>query len=45
MGMAEALRTLGKNEQAIEYYQRYLDVLPNGSEAAVARNSIERLKK
>lgn len=45
MGMAEALRTLGKNEAAIEYYQRYLDVLPNGSEAAVARNSIERLKK
>ncbi|MFO0594624.1 MAG: zinc-ribbon domain-containing protein [Myxococcaceae bacterium] len=45
MGMAEALRTQGKNEQAIEYYQRYLDVLPNGSEAAVARNSIERLKK
>lgn len=45
MGMAEALRTLGKNEQAIEYYQRYLDVLPNGSEAPVARNSIERLKK
>ncbi|MFT3706110.1 MAG: zinc-ribbon domain-containing protein [Archangium sp.] len=45
MGMAEALRMAGKNEQAIEYYQKYLDVLPNGSEAAVARNSIERLKK
>jgi hypothetical protein len=45
MGMAEALRAQGKNEQAIEYYQKYLDVLPNGSEAAVARNSIERLKR
>ncbi|MBL8916190.1 MAG: zinc-ribbon domain-containing protein [Archangium sp.] len=45
MGMAEALRAQGKNEQAIEYYQKYLDVLPNGSEAPVARNSIERLKR
>ena len=45
MGLAEAYRIAGKNEKAIEYYQRYLDVLPNGAEAAVARNSIERLKK
>ncbi|MFZ5439026.1 MAG: tetratricopeptide repeat protein, partial [Myxococcota bacterium] len=45
MGLAEAYRMQGKNEKAIEYYQRYLDVLPNGTEAAVARNSIERLKK
>jgi len=45
MGLAEAYRIEGKNEKAIEYYQRYLDVLPNGAEAAVARNSIERLKK
>ena len=45
MGLAEASRIEGKNEKAVEYYQRYLDVLPNGAEAAVARNSIERLKK
>ncbi len=45
MGLAEAYRIEGKNEKAVEYYQRYLDVLPNGAEAAVARNSIERLKK
>jgi len=45
MGMAEAYRLQGKNEKAIEFYQRYLDVLPNGAEAAVARNNIERLKK
>ena len=45
MGLAEAYRIGGKNEKAIEFYQRYLDVLPNGAEAAVARNSIERLKK
>ncbi len=45
MGMAEACRMQGKNAKAVEFYQRYLDVLPDGSEAAVARNSIERLKK
>lgn len=45
MGMAESLRLQGKNDRAIEYYQRYLDVLPNGVDAAVARNNIERLKK
>lgn len=45
MGLAEAYRIEGKNEKAIEFYQRYLDVLPNGAEAEVARNSIERLKK
>jgi predicted Zn finger-like uncharacterized protein len=45
MGLAEAYRIGGKNEKAIELYQRYLEVLPNGAEAAVARNSIERLKK
>jgi predicted Zn finger-like uncharacterized protein len=45
MGMAEALRLQGKNEQAIEYYQRYLEVLPDGVDATVARNNIERLRK
>ncbi|MDP3157246.1 MAG: zinc-ribbon domain-containing protein [Archangium sp.] len=45
MGLAEAFRIQGKNEKAVEFYQRYLEVLPDGAEAAVARNSIERLKK
>ncbi len=45
MGLAESLRTQGKDERAIEWYQKYLDVLPEGSEANVARNNIERLKK
>lgn len=44
MGLAEAYRMMGKNEKAIQYYERYLEVLPNGSEAPVAKNSIERLK-
>lgn len=45
MGLAEACRTMGKNQRAVEFYERYLEVLPEGAEAAVARNSIERLKK
>lgn len=45
MGMAEAQRTSGNNAKAVEYYEKYLEVLPDGPEAAVARNGIERLKK
>ena len=44
IGMAEASRAQGKNEQAIEYYQKYLEVLPDGSEAKMAKGAIERLK-
>lgn len=45
MGMAEAQRMAGNTEKAIQFYEKYLEVLPNGAEAAVARNSIERLKR
>jgi tetratricopeptide (TPR) repeat protein len=45
MGLAEALRLGGNKERAVEYYRQYLEVLPNGVDAAVARNNIERLKK
>jgi predicted Zn finger-like uncharacterized protein len=45
MGLAEASRIQGHNARALEYYQRYLDVLPDGAEAPVARNNLERLKK
>lgn len=45
MGLAESLRTQGKYDKALEWYQRYLDVMPDGTEANVARTQIERLKK
>ena len=45
MGLAEAFRTQGKKAQAVEWYRRYLEVMPEGSEAVVARNNIERLKE
>lgn len=45
MGLAEAYRANGNTSKALEYYQKYLDVLPNGPEAAVAKSQLERLKK
>ncbi|MBL9037183.1 MAG: zinc-ribbon domain-containing protein [Archangium sp.] len=45
MGLAEAYRAQKKNDKAIEAYEKYLDVMPEGSEANVARNNIQRLKK
>jgi predicted Zn finger-like uncharacterized protein len=44
IGMAESSKGLGKKEQAIEYYEKYLEVLPNGTESKMARGAIERLK-
>ena len=45
IGLAETYRKMGKNSQAIDQYQRYLQLLPNGSKARVARTAIERLKQ
>jgi len=43
MGLAETCRSLGRNPEAVEYYRKYLDVLPNGPDAPVAKKAIERL--
>jgi predicted Zn finger-like uncharacterized protein len=45
MGLAETYRSMGKKDDAVQYYQKYLDELPNGSEASVARNAIQKLKQ
>ena len=45
IGLAETYRKMGKNSQAIDQYQRYLEILPRGSEARLARTAIERLKQ
>lgn len=42
IGMAEASKFKGNTEKAKEYYERYLDVLPGGPDAAVARNFLSR---
>ena len=45
MGLAETYRSEGKEEEAAEYYRRYLDVLPNGTDANVAKSALEKLKE
>ncbi len=45
MGLAETYRSQGKKAEAVRYYERYLEVLPNGPEAAVARSALERLRE
>ena len=45
IGLAETYRRMGKNAQAIDQYQRYLEILPSGSQARVARTAIAQLKQ
>jgi predicted Zn finger-like uncharacterized protein len=45
IGLAETYRSQGKKAEAIRHYERYLEILPNGPEASVARSAIERLKE
>jgi tetratricopeptide (TPR) repeat protein len=45
MGLAETYRNQGKNEEAKKYYEKYLDVLPSGPEATVARQALQRLQQ
>ncbi len=43
IGLAETYRLTNRKEKAVEYYRRYLEVLPSGPEASVARTNIEKL--
>jgi predicted Zn finger-like uncharacterized protein len=45
MGLAETYRSLGNKEEAVKYYERYLDVLPSGPEAPAARTALKRLQE
>ncbi len=44
MGLAEAYNLRGQKSQAIKHYKKYLDILPSGPEASVARRMIKELK-
>ncbi len=44
IGLAEAYKYKHDNANAIKYYKRYLEVLPNGPESSVARSNLEQLK-
>ncbi len=43
MGLAESARARGAKAQALKHYQSYLEILPSGSEASVARRWVEQL--
>lgn len=45
MGLAETYKAMGRKQDAIKYYEKYLDILPNGPEAPVAKSAIQRLKE
>jgi tetratricopeptide (TPR) repeat protein len=44
MGLAEAARAQGHTARAIQQYQRYLEVSPDGPEAGVVRATLQRLQ-
>jgi hypothetical protein len=45
IGLAETYRSMQRLEEAIAYYEKYLNTLPDGPEAGVARSSIRRLRE
>jgi len=45
MGLAETYRAQGKTDAAIAEFERYLEVLPEGPEANVAKNALRQLKQ
>jgi tetratricopeptide (TPR) repeat protein len=44
MGLGEALRALGRTEDAKNAFQKYIDIAPNGRDAAAAENAIRQLE-
>jgi hypothetical protein len=44
MGLAETYRALGKRAEAIQYYEKYLETSPQGSDVEAARSALEQLK-
>jgi predicted Zn finger-like uncharacterized protein len=45
VGLAETYRVEGRREEALKYYEKYLEVVPNGPEAQAARLAIEQLQE
>jgi tetratricopeptide (TPR) repeat protein len=45
LGLAEAARYQGKKPEAIQHYERYLALHPDGEDAVAARNAIQQLKE
>jgi predicted Zn finger-like uncharacterized protein len=45
MGLAETYRGQGRRPEALQYYERYLALHPDGEDAAVVRNAIDELRR
>jgi predicted Zn finger-like uncharacterized protein len=45
LGLAEAARYQGRKSEAIQHYERYLALHPDGEDAVAARNAINQLKE
>ncbi|HSM91656.1 MAG TPA: tetratricopeptide repeat protein [Anaeromyxobacteraceae bacterium] len=45
LGLAEAARYQGKKSEAIQLYERYLALHPDGEDAVAARNAVQQLKE
>lgn len=42
--LAEAYKQKGQSAEAVRWYRRYLEIMPNGDMAVIARTNIEQLK-
>jgi predicted Zn finger-like uncharacterized protein len=45
MGLAEAYRMKGMKRDAVKHYRAYLDILPDGPDAPVAKRMVEQLSQ
>lgn len=45
MGLAEALKKLGRRAKALVHYRRYLELVPQGPDAPAARRMVEELSR
>ena len=45
IGLAEAHKRQGNKSEAVNYYQKYLDLMPDGPDAALAIENINELKE
>jgi predicted Zn finger-like uncharacterized protein len=45
IGLAETYKAQGRKQDALKYYQKYVDELPSGPDASVARAAIKKLEQ
>jgi len=45
IGLGKAYRMMGKTEEAVGAYERYIELHPGGPSASIAHNAIRSLKR